>query len=229
MKTIGVLGGLGPQATMDFEAKVHLVSHEIIPQRWGSGYPPMVVYYHRNPPMVIKDDGTPKLPFQADPLLLDAAKRLGEWVDFLVIPSNTPHLFQDQIEQAAGCKVVSIIKVTVEEVQRHRWSKVGILGLGKPTFYIKALESLQIAYETIEGDLQDKLNESIFKVMEGRDDAQSTAIAKKAIEALRSKGVDGIILGCTEIPLLLHDYANNPDLINPAQLLAETAVRHAIR
>ncbi len=62
MKTIGVLGGLGPQAT-----------------------------------------GTPQLPFQAHPLLLDAATRLGNWVDFLVITSNTPHLVQEQIEQAAGC------------------------------------------------------------------------------------------------------------------------------
>ena len=47
MKTIGVLGGLGPQATMDFEARVHAVSRRLIPGRGNGGYPPMVVYYHR--------------------------------------------------------------------------------------------------------------------------------------------------------------------------------------
>ncbi|MEO6457976.1 MAG: hypothetical protein ABIO92_06845 [Chloroflexia bacterium] len=46
--------------------------------------------------------------------------------------------------------------------------------------------------------------------------------------ALRGQGADGIILGCTEIPLLLRERGVAPDLINPAELLAEAAVRHAI-
>ena len=47
MMTIGVLGGLGPQATMDFEARVHRVAQELIAPNVNSGYPPMVVYYYR--------------------------------------------------------------------------------------------------------------------------------------------------------------------------------------
>jgi aspartate racemase len=228
LKTIGVLGGLGPQATMDFEARVHRLAQQIIPQRWGGGYPPMVVYYHRYSPTAMSENGDPQFPFQAHPLLLDAAKWLGEWVDFLVITSNTPHLVQGQIEQAAGYKVVSMIEATLRDVQRRRWNNVGVLGLGEPVIYTKALESAQIAYEMIAGELRAKLDESISKVMEGRDDAESTAIAHEAIATLRARGVDGIILGCTEIPLLLHDGANAPDLINPAQLLAEAAVKYAL-
>ncbi len=45
MKTIGVLGGLGPQATMDFEARVHRAAQKLIPQLKNAGYPPMLVYY----------------------------------------------------------------------------------------------------------------------------------------------------------------------------------------
>ena len=44
MKTIGVLGGLGPQATMDFEARVHRESQRRIPPRMNGGYPPMIVH-----------------------------------------------------------------------------------------------------------------------------------------------------------------------------------------
>lgn len=44
MKTIGVLGGLGPQATMDFEARMHTVAQQLIAQYGNSGYPPIVVY-----------------------------------------------------------------------------------------------------------------------------------------------------------------------------------------
>lgn len=228
MKTIGVLGGLGPQATMDFETRIHRVSQQIIPQRWGGGYPPMVVYYHRYPPTAVNDNGSLQLPLRAHPLLQDAAARLGQWVDFLVITSNTPHLVQDQIEQAAGCQVVSMIEATLAEVQRQGWQKIGIVGLGEPTVYLNALNSRQITYEMIEGDIQAKLNDEITKVMEGRDDAASTAVALEAIAALRDKGVNGIVLGCTEIPLLLKEHATAPDLINPAQLLAETAVKYAI-
>ena len=57
MKRIGVLGGISAQATMDFEARVHRVSQRLIPQRWNQGYPPMVVWYHRRPPIRVDDDG----------------------------------------------------------------------------------------------------------------------------------------------------------------------------
>ena len=109
MKTIGVLGGLGPQATMDFEARVHVVSQRLIPGRGNQGYPPMVVYYHRRTPVVTTEDRAPLRPLQLDPLLLDAARRLGEWVDLLVITSNGVHRLQREIEEArrAGAQAVS--------------------------------------------------------------------------------------------------------------------------
>jgi aspartate/glutamate racemase len=63
--------------------------------------------------------------------------------------------------------------------------------------------------------------------LEGRDVASPDA-AHAAVQELRAKRVDGIILGCTEIPLLLRDDAEAQDLLNPAQFLAEAAVRAAI-
>lgn len=145
-----------------------------------------------------------------------------------MITSNTPHLVQEQFEAAAGCEIVSMIEATLEEVRQRRWTRVGVLGLGEPTIYLEALEARQITYELIENELQAKLNEAITKVMEGRNDDESTAIAREAVDVLRARGVDGIILGCTEIPLLLPNDLNSPDLINPAQHLAEAAVKQAL-
>ena len=88
MKTIGVLGGLGPQATMDFEARVHAVSQRLIPRRGNGGYPPMVVYYHRHAPVLLNEDGSPVLPIQPDPRLFEAARRVGSLADFLVITAT---------------------------------------------------------------------------------------------------------------------------------------------
>jgi aspartate racemase len=227
LRTIGVLGGLGPQATMDFEARVHRVAQCLIPQRENSGYPPMVVYYHRHPPILLNDDLSPRFPIQPDPRLLDAAKRLGAWADFLVIASNAPHLIQKQIEQAAGRNVLSMIDVTIEAVQRRGWRNVGVLGFGHPMVYTTPLVKLKIAYETLDDARQTALDKEIMKVMEGRDTAQSPEIVREAVGSLRSRKVDGIILGCTELPLLLRT-TPDADLIDPLELLAEATVKLAI-
>src|SRR5947207_14372251 len=82
MKTSGVRGGLGPQATMDFEARVHAVSQALIPQYWNTGYPPMVVYFHRYPPFIVDEYGIPIPPLRPDSRLTQAVGKLGEMVDF---------------------------------------------------------------------------------------------------------------------------------------------------
>lgn len=75
--------------------------------------------------------------------------------------------------------------------------------------------------------LSSALDQAIQKLSAGLETAQDRAVAREAVQLLRTRGVDGIILGCTEIPLLLQEEAD--DLINPLQLLAEAAVRHALR
>jgi aspartate racemase len=121
-----------------------------------------------------------------------------------------------------------MIDVTLTEAQRRRWQKVGVLGLGDPVVYTRPLERLALAHATLDAGLRSRLDGAIFGLMEGRADAASAAIAREAVAALRARDVDGIILGCTEVPLLLQDSAGAPDLIDPAQLLADAALRHAL-
>jgi aspartate racemase len=228
MKTIGVLGGLGPQATMDFEVRVHRESQRRISPRQGCGYPPMIVHYHRHPPFRVDDDGQPHVPREADPGLLAAAGRLGAIADFLVIPSNGAHLFQDEIERAAGKPVLSIIDVALDELRRRSWTRVGVLALGEPVVYTRRLDALGIAREILEPERRAPLDDAIFRLMEGRDTEEDRRCAQDAVERLRSRRVQGVILGCTEIPLLLREHADAADLINPAELLAQAAVRRAV-
>jgi aspartate racemase len=229
MKTIGVLGGLGPQATMDFEARVHAISQQLIPQHSNTGYPPMVVYYHRFLPILVDEQYRPLEPRQLDTRLLEAAKKLGAIADFLVIPSNAPHQFQQELEQASGLKVLSMIDLTVNEVKRRGWKYVGVLGFGQPTVYLTPLRQLDIGCELISAELMRQLDQAIFALMEGRAGDKEASIARIAIERMRVQQVDGTILGCTEIPLLLKEQAEAAHLINPLALLAEAAVQEAIR
>lgn len=231
MKTIGVLGGLGPQATMDFEARLHRAAAGLIPPFQNRGYPPLITYYHRRPPFVMTDlQTTAASPLQADPELLQAARWLGDRADFLVIPSNSPHRVLAEIEGAAGCPVLSMIEITLEAVRALGWRKVGVLGFGDPivVVYTAPLDRLGLTCETLGQDLQTGLNAAILAVMEGRGDPDPRDCARQAVAMLRDRGVDGIILGCTEIPLLLSGEGDLDDLLNPAQLLADAAVRRAV-
>ena len=228
MQRIGVLGGLGPQATMDFERRVHEVAQALLPQRANYGYPPMVVYYLRHAPVLVSEEGEPILPMQADPRLFEAARTLGACSDFLVITANAPHLFALQIAEAAGVDVLSMIDVTVQEVQRRGWRRVGLLGLGEPRVYEVPLDALGIAYSVISRAARDRLDEAILALMAGAETEDDRQAARDAVGTLRQRGVDGIVLGCTEIPLLLGEGSDAEDLVNPAALLAEAAVRRAI-
>ena len=228
LKTIGVLGGIGPQATMEFEARVHEVARRLIRPQQNAGYPPMIVYYHRHPPVIVDENLLAKLPVRPDPRFLDAAKRVGASADFIVITSNGAHLLQAEIERVANCKVLSMIDATLEEIRRRGWKKVGVLGLGEPRVYSKPLEALKIGCEIIDGELRSKLDSAIFKVMEGRTDTELVAIGREALKTLRARKVDGIVLGCTELPVLLRESLGEPDLLNPTELIAEAAVKFAM-
>lgn len=229
MKTIGIIGGLGPQATMDFEQRVHRVAQRMIPPHLNGGYPPMVVLYHRRPPILLDEQNKPRVPLIPDPGLLESVRTIGAATDFLVIVANFPHLIQPQIEQAAGRKVLSMIDVTLDAVRARGWKQVGVVGMGLPTVCTDRLAAMGIGVETLAPGQLDPLDGAIRALMEGRETDASRNVVHDAIAALRKRGVEGIILGCTEIPLLLGAAADAPDLLNPAQLLAEAAVAKAIK
>ncbi len=228
MQTIGVIGGMGPQATMDFEARVHRVSQRLIPPHFASGYPTMVVYYCRHAPLLIHDDGTPVMPIQPDPGLLRAARVVGSAADFIVMTANGPHMFQSLVEQEAGKPVLSMIELTLAEIQRRGLHSIGVLELGQRTMYAEPLGRLGIRVSYIPLGLQQPLDAGIFALDEGREGPESRAAALAAVAHLRDQRVEAILLACTEIPLLLGPDTEAPDLINPIHLLAEAAVRRAI-
>jgi len=228
MKTIGIIGGIGPQATVDLEMRIHKVAQQVLPQLQNGGYPPMIVEYYRHPPILLSENNLPVFPLQIDPRLLAVAKNLGMMADFLVLPTNGVHRFQNEIENASGRTLLSMIDATMEEVKKRKWKRVGVLGLMTMEIYTRRLTEMGIAFETVNDELQKKIDKTVFRVMEGRDDDTDRAIISEAIGELRNKKVDGIIPGCTEIPLLLGKEAEAVDLVNPAQLLAEAAIKYAL-
>jgi len=215
---------------MEFEARLHQVAQRLIPAKGNTGYPPLVVVYHRGPAVELRADGTPVVPLRPAPDFVEAARWLGTRADFVVITANAPHLFLDRFESAAGRPVLSMIDATLDEVRRRGCRRLGVVGFGDPAMpvYAGPLQQMNIAVETIDASLQAKLDAAILRVHEGRESDESRTPAREAIAALRARGVNGIILGCTEIPILLPDGPGADDLINPLEFLAEAAVRFAM-
>ncbi len=231
IKTIGVLGGMGPQATLDFEQRIHRISQKYLPQKFSTGYPPMMVGYFREVPIKINNDGSFADPVQPNPKLLTAASQIGAISDFLVVTSNTPHFFERELEEAAGKKVLSMVGVTIDEVKRRAMRRVGLLAVGitlKNRLFQEPLEKHGIEWETIPSNLAEDLDHAIFAVMEGREDEISRNVARNAVDYFRQKSVEGVILGCTELPILLGNQADAGSIINPSELLAEAAVKKSI-
>src|SRR5688500_1303774 len=122
MQRIGVIGGMSPQATMDFEARFHRICQRLIPQDWTRGYPQLVVWYNRTLPVRVDAQNRPLTPREIDPSLLEAAASLGKVSDFLVVPCNAAHVGAREIAAAAGCPVLSMIDVTIDEIARRGWT-----------------------------------------------------------------------------------------------------------
>ena len=166
---------------------------------------------------------------EIDRRIRDALGRLGALADFLVVPCNAAHVGLDELRKAAGCPVLSMIDAVVEEVVRRRCRRVGLLGAqGVPPPYVEALTRLAVDVERVDAGRQATVDAGIQAVMEGREAKEHTEAARAAVNDVRARAVDAVVLGCTEIPLLLGDEREAPDLIDPAALLAEAAVRHSI-
>jgi aspartate racemase len=122
-----------------------------------------------------------------------------------------------------------MIDVAAGEVARRGWRRAGVLGFGgAPRPYLDALEARGIRCEGVAADLQAPVDAGIQAVFEGREGPADTRAARAAVDRLRAVPVDGVVLGCTEIPLLLGADAGAPDLVSPLALLAEAAVRRAL-
>jgi len=234
MKRIGVIGGMGQWATMDVIERILKASVNYPIAQYGNrGYPPMDIRMVNKAPMILNSDGSYPEKLEPSEALLEAAEYVGEKSDFIIVTSNTAHIFQEQIEKTSNKPLLSLIDVAVEEAVKRNYKKVGIMAIGvtiRESLFQQPLgkngiESVLLS-EKISKALED---EGIYPVQEGAKISEELARpALIALNSLRDQGVDGIILGCTEIPILLGDVANDSDVINPSQLIAEKAIKEAL-
>ena len=152
--------------------------------------------------------------------------------DFYICPDNTAHIALEQIAAGLPLPGLHIAEVVCHEVTMHGWKHVGLLGtrwtMTGPV-YKTALEKRGLEMLVPEESTREQLNAAIFdELCLGIFNTSTTELFVGAIEDLKSRGAECVILGCTEIPLII-TAANSPlPAFDSTRLLAKYAVRVAV-
>lgn len=233
MKRVGVIGGLGQWATLDILDRIFKASVNYpVPQYGNRGYPPMDIRMLNKAPMLLNSDGSYPEVLKPSPELLEAAKFVGKNSDFIIISANTPHIFAKEVEEAAGKTLLSIVDVSINEIKKRKYKRVGLTAIGltlQKELFQEPLKEIGVESVVLPDDLVERLEkEGIYQLQEGGEIKAPVKIAEEALDFFKEQEVDGVVLGCTEIPVLLGELSNGENIINPSQLLAEAVVKKAL-
>ena len=166
-------------------------------------------------------------------LVLEAAQRLKKAsVDFLIICSNKIHQYVDVIEKETGLKVVHIADATAKEIKKKNIPTIGLLGTKftmEMDFYKKRLQDTNIISLVPEKPERDFIHEVIMnELLKEIFKIETKDKFLKIINELTKRGAKGIVLGCTEIPLLLKQDDLNLPVFNTLEIHAKAAVDFAL-
>lgn len=213
---------MGPDATVDFMAKVIALT----PAKRDQDHVHMLVDH--NPGVPDRQAAILRSGEDPGPALAAMSQRLERaGADFLVIACNTAYAFKDAIADVTTIPLVSIIDVTVAAAAKCDARAVGILataGCLQAGVYQRALEQCGMAAVLPTEDEISQLTELNYRIKAGyRGETIARDMATLA-KALVTRGAEVVILGCTEIPLVLHDRAVNVPLIASTDALARETV-----
>jgi len=152
--------------------------------------------------------------------------------DFYVCPDNTAHIVLEPIAADLPIPGLHIAEVVCHEIISSGWKRVGLLGtkwtMTGPV-YARALQQRGLERLIPEESVREKLNTAIFdKLCQAIFDDESTQLFLSTIADLKARGAECVILGCTEIPLIV-TAANSPlPILDSTRLLAKYAVKEAL-
>ena len=225
---VGILGGMGPAATVDFYAKLLAATPATGDQEhlrvmiWADPTVP-----DRSAAIVAGgEDPTPKL--------IEGARQLQRaGAAFYVVPCNGAHAFLPQVRAAVDLDYVSLIEVTAAQVANLvGGGGAGLIGTDATLasgLYTNALSKVGVQPVVPSQDAQKTVMDSVYAVKAGGvSDRQREKLVDVA-HGLVADGADVIVAACTEIPLALTPDVSPRPLIDPAVLLADAAVAEAAK
>ncbi len=230
MKTVGLLGGMSWESTVEYYRAIN----EGIKDALGGLHSAKIVLYS------IDFEPVEKLQHKGDwdgaaKILIKAAKNIqSAGADFLLICTNTMHKVADQIEAALDIPLLHIADATAEVIKCAEIQTVGLLGTSftmEQDFYKGRLEE-KLGLKVIVPNATDRqvVHNIIYQELcLGKLQAESKNEYLRIIDGLSNQGAEAVILGCTEIGMLVHQKDTNTRLLDTTAIHAEMAVRYAIK
>jgi len=225
---IGILGGMGPEATVDLYREII----RLTPARRDQDHIPVLIYSNPKIPdrtRAILEGGENPLPY-----LIESARllqRMGAGI--LAIPCNTAHYFLPQLAAAVQIPVLNMIEETYLALRAGHpdLRAVGLLGATgtvRSGIYHAVFERRGVSILVPDDAEQARVHAAIAEIKSGGH-SHSTRQTLEAIGAnLLCKGAEAVILGCTEIPLVVDQESAGFACLNPTRILAQAAVDWAM-
>ncbi len=208
MRTLGMIGGVGPESTIDYYKNIIQLYRERQPD--GS-YPQFVINSINLKKgldfMAVKD-----LAGMANFLLEEIGKLAKAGADFGLIAANTPHIVFDDVSPKSPIPLISIVEATCAAAKARRLSRLALFGTKytmQADFYPKVLSREGIQVVLPEPADQDYIHEKYFnELVPGNFLPETRAGLLAIVDRLKGR-IDGVILGGTELPLILRAEAHN--------------------
>ncbi len=203
MKTIGLIGGITPQSTIMY----YQVLNKLAAKNFGDKHSAKVLIHSVDFGEISKLQSEGKWDVLGT-IMANAAKSLeAGGASCVVICANTMHLTINEVEQAVNIPVIHIAKATGERILEKNLTKVALLGTKytmEKTFYTDVLKDMGIETLIPEKEDRELIHNVIYtELAKGVLSESSKEAYKVIIKKLEQKGAEGVILGCTEIPLLI--------------------------
>lgn len=226
-KIVGVIGGLGPEATLDFYAKVLALT----PAARDQDHLHLII--DSNPGVPNRNEAVAGTGPSPGPILAEMAVRLERaGADFLVMACNAAHAFQGEITAAVSVPFVSIIEETVTATlgRSPNLERVGVLassGCLDAKLYQNAFAQHGVKVFVPEGTERETFMSLLYRVKAGDKGAEVRKTMCALADSLIGWGAEAIVAGCTEVPLVLGGQDLPRPFIDSSAVLAERTVRYA--
>jgi aspartate racemase len=166
-------------------------------------------------------------------LMLSSAEKLAKaGADFLICPDNTIHQAFDLVEHRSLRPWLHIAREVAGEAQRRQYKRLAVLGtryLMEGPVYREALKAAGIEHRVPGAVERERMNHIIFdELVNGQFVPESLAHYVEVIGVMKDEGCDAVVLGCTEIPLLVTPESSPLPVLDSTRLLARAAVRKAV-
>jgi aspartate racemase len=226
---VGVIGGLGPEATLDFFGKV------LIHSRAKKDQDHIHLIIENNPKTPNRNDAIAGKGISPGPALAGMAAALDRaGADFIVMACNTAHAFENAIRAATPKPFISLIDEVVDEVRGSYpdTRRVGLLaaqGCLDAGIYHTAFAKQSVEVLNPDEKSQASFMELLYRIKSGERGADIRRAMQELGEELIAAGAEILIAGCTEVPLVLTSGENTKPLVDSTDVLAQRCVKYARR